>query len=115
MLPYQKLHIYTSHKQWRAHEIHCGDLVPGSIITIENYQMNLEVSLDEAGQTYATNKFGVAMHPLCVQYFDEEQALCKGAIVFLSVDKLCDHQQIERFDWRTCESSRKYDPNKIAS
>ena len=67
ILPNLKLHIYTAHKQWKAHEILRSNLVPGSIITIEDYQMNLEVSYGEAptSQAYSTKKVSVAMYPLC--------------------------------------------------
>ena len=34
MISNLKLHIFISHKQWKAHEILRSNLVPGSIITI---------------------------------------------------------------------------------
>ena len=59
MIPKLRLHIYTAHKQWKAHEILRSNLVPGSIITIEDYQMNLEVFYGEAltSVSYYANTF----------------------------------------------------------
>ena len=61
--------------QWKAHEIERSNLVPGSIITIEDYQMNLEVCYREAptSMAYSSHKTSVAMYPLCVEYLDEEE------------------------------------------
>ena len=115
MIPNIKLHIYTSHKQWKAHEILRSNLTPGSIITIEDYQMNLEVSYGEAptSTAYSANKIGLAMYPLCVEYLNNEGELCKGGIVFLSEDKLHDHQQVEEFKKKAFAIFRDHIPYKV--
>ena len=115
MIPNLRLHIYTAHKQWKAHEILRSNLVPGSIITIEDYQMNLEVSYGEAptSVSYSANKISVAMYPLCVEYLNDEGTLCKGGIVFLSEDKLHDHQQIEEFEKKAFEILSQHIPYQI--
>ena len=115
MLPNLRLHIYTAHKQWKAHEILRSSLVPGSIITIEDYQMNLEVNYGEAlsSVAYSANKISVAMYPLCVEYLNNEGTLCKGGIVFLSEDKLHDHQQIEEIENKAFEIMKNHVPYEI--
>ena len=115
MIPNLKVHIYTAHKQWKAHEILRSNLVPGSIITIEDYQMNLEVAYGEAptSVSYSANKIAVAMYPLCVEYLNNEGELCKGGIVFISEDKLHDHQQIEAFEKKAFEIIAQHIPYEI--
>ena len=117
LIPNLKLHIYTAHKQWKAHEILRSNLIPGAIITIEDFQMNLEVTYRQAptSQAYSSNKVSVAMYPLCVEYLDSDGKLCEGGIVFLSEDKLHDHQQIEAFELKAFEIFKKYIPYDIVS
>ena len=42
-LPKLKLHVYNAHCQWNAHSIARSKLSDKSIITIEDYQQNIEV------------------------------------------------------------------------
>lgn len=37
-------HIFTAARQWQAYKELCENLAPGQLLTIEDYQMNLEVS-----------------------------------------------------------------------
>ena len=71
--------------------------------------MNLEVAYREAptSMAYSRNKKTVAIYPLCVEYLDDEGHLCKGGIVFLSEDKIHDHQQVEAFEKRAFEIIRE--------
>lgn len=109
MLPNLKRHISTSHKQWQAHDVLRSNMDLQSVITVEDYQMNLEVAYREAptSMAYSSNKKTVAIYPLCVEYLDDEGHLCKGGIVFLSEDKIHDHQQVEAFEKRAFEIIRE--------
>ena len=42
-IPKLKLHIYTAHRQWNAHATSQEKLTSDSVITIEDYQQNIEV------------------------------------------------------------------------
>ena len=114
MLPNLKRHISTAHRQWQAHDVLRNNMDLSTIITIEDYQMNLEVKYRESptSMAYSSNKKTIAIYPLCVEYLDEEGLLCKGGIVFLSEDKNHDYQQVEAFEERAFEIFReKIRPN----
>ena len=80
MLVGLKWHIYTAPRQWTGHEVHRSNLNPISVITIEDYQMNLEVVYREnpTSLAYSTNKKTVALYPICVEFLNEHGQLCKG-------------------------------------
>ena len=79
--------------------------------------MNLEVCYREAptSMAYSSHKTSVAMYPLCVEYLDEEGLLCKGGVVFLSEDKLHDHQQVEAFEVEAFEVFKQFIPYTVTS
>ena len=87
-LPKMKIHIYTAYSQWNAHAMSRDSLDDKSIITIEDYQQNLEVTHMEnpTSMAYTTNKITMALFPVCVEY-RVDGVLHKGAVVFLSDDK----------------------------
>ena len=63
-------HIFNAHRQWNAHNQLRLDFNDETIISIEDYQMNLE-KVHQANPTslaYASNKFTVAMYPICIEY-----------------------------------------------
>ena len=97
-----KWHIFTAHKQWNAHDVRRASLDLNSLITVEDYQMNVEVVYTEnpTSLAYSTNKKSVALYPICVEYLNDEGLLAKGAIAFLSNDKKHEHQQVEEFELR---------------
>ena len=99
------LHIYTAAKQWEAHVEARNHLDKESIITIEDYQMNLEAVYTEnpTSMAYSSNKVTVALYPICVEYIDANGDLKKGAISFLTDDKVHDHQQVRNFEKRMFE------------
>ena len=94
-------HIYTAHQQWDAHSILRDKLDDDSIITIEDYQMNMELNYAEnpTSLAFSTNKVTFALYPVCVEYTVDGK-LRKGAIAFISEDKLHDHQQVKKFEER---------------
>ena len=55
------------------------------------------------------------MYPLCVEYLDHDSHLYKGGIIFLSEDKIHDHQQVESFEEHAFEIFKKYIPPQIKS
>ena len=85
-----KWHIYTAHGQWSAHDVQRSCLDVNSIITVEDYQMNIEVVYTEnpTSLAYSTNKKTVALFPICVEFVNSKGELCKGAIAFLSEDNV---------------------------
>lgn len=102
MLPKLRQHIYIAHHQWKAHAAARSQLDISSIITIEDYQQNLEVVYSEAptSMAYSTNKLTTAVYPICIEYVDSNSDLQKGAIVFISEDKKHDFIQVEAFEKR---------------
>ena len=102
-------HIYTSHKQWDAHEKARQNLDLNTIISIEDYQMNMEVVYAEnpTSLAFSTNKMTVAMYPICIEYLAEDGTIRKGAITFISADKDHCHQQIEQFEKRMFQIVRE--------
>ena len=69
-VPKLKQHIYTAHAQWNGHATHRHSLDNESIITIEDYQQNIEVEYIEkpTSLAYSTNKLTAALYPICVEY-----------------------------------------------
>ena len=99
-LPKLKIHIYTAHCQWNAHSSARNNLCQDSIITIEDYQRNIEVEYTEmlTSMVYSSNTITVAVYPICVEYkIDDNGPVRKGAITFISDDKVHDHQQVKAF------------------
>ena len=82
-------HIYTAHVQWDAHEKARSLLNDETVITIEDYQMNMEVVYREnpTSLAYSSNKTTVALYPICIEYKTSEGKISKGAITFISDDK----------------------------
>ena len=69
-LPKLKEHIYTAYSQWNAHKVNRIALDDSSVITVEDYQQNIEVEYIEkpTSLAYSTNKLAVALYPVCVEY-----------------------------------------------
>ena len=108
-----KHHIFTAKAQWNAHTHFRSTMDDNSVITIEDYQQNLEVTYIEAptSMAYSSNKLTVAIYPICVEYLVDRE-LCKGAIVFISDDKVHDLQQVAAFEKRAFEIIREELPFK---
>ena len=103
------LHIYTAAMQWDAHNTARLSLDKFSIITIEDYQRNLEAIFSEnpTSMGYSGNKVTTALYPICIEYIGDDGLLKKGAISFISDDKLHDHQQARDFERRMFEIVRE--------
>ena len=105
-LPKLKQHIYIAHKQWNAHASARENLTTDSLITIEDYQRNIEVEYIEkpTSMAYSSNKLTVVVYPICLEFRREEGGLVhKGAITFILDDKIHDHQQVLAFEKRLFE------------
>ena len=102
-------HIYTSHKQWDAHNQQRLNLDRNTFISIEDFQMNLDVRNDEAPTScaYSANKLTVAMYPICIEYRADDGSIAKMAITFLSEDKDHSNQQVQQFEKRMFEIVRE--------
>lgn len=108
-LPALCKHIYVAHHQWQAHKSARENLQEGSVITVEDYQQNLEVVYNEAptSMAYSSNKLTVAIYPVCVEFISPEtKKLEKGAITFISKDKKHDYMQVQAFEKRMFEIIR---------
>ena len=77
-------HVYIAHKQWNAHNNLCANLDLQSVITVEDYQMNIELEYCEnpTSIVYSTNKVAIALYPIAVEFLSESGELRKGAIAF---------------------------------
>ena len=70
--------------------------------------MNLEAVYREnpTSMAFAGNKRTVALYPICIEYVSDNGELKKGAISFLTEDKIHDHQQVKEFESRMFEIVR---------
>ena len=92
-----------------------SNLTPTSVISIKDYQQNLEVvyAKQPTSMAYSTNKLAVAVYPICLEFLDNQGVLKKGAIVFVSGDKHHDYQQVCAFEKRMFELAQIKCPNQI--
>ena len=113
MLPNLKRHIPTSHRQWKAHDILENNMDLSTVITIEDYQMNMEVKYWKAPTctAYSCNKQTIAIYTLCFEHLVNGEILSKGGIVFMSDNKHRDYQQVNTLEARAfemfCEKTSK--------
>ena len=65
-MPKLKQHIYIANKQWNAHASARENLTTDSLITIEDYQRNIEVEYIEqpTSMAYSSNKLTVVVYPI---------------------------------------------------
>ena len=107
-LPSIRKHVYIAHSQWNAHKVYRENLDESSVITVEDYQMNIEVEFSEAptSSSYSANKKTFALYPVCVEYVQDGK-LKKGAVAFVTSDKKHDHQQVQKFEERLFEIMRE--------
>ena len=98
-------HIYTAHMQWNAHVQVRENLCYETFISVEGYQMNMEVMYGENPNSlaYSANKLTIAMYPICIELKAADGTIAKGAITFMSEGKEHSHQQIQQFEHRMFE------------
>ena len=108
-LPELKRHIFTAHMQWHAHDTARRNLDQYSVITVEDYQQNMEIVYGEmpTSTAYSGNKLTVAMYPLVFEYLDDNGNLGKAAYGFMLDDKKHDHQQVRAFEKKAFELFRQ--------
>lgn len=90
---------------WQTHDILQNNIDLSTVITIEDYQMNLKAKYRESPTAWhipVTNKT-IAIYPLCVEYLGDERILSKGEIVFINKDKNHNYQRVEAFKARAFE------------
>ena len=87
-LPNLCKHIYTANYQWHACSTLQNHLNKSSVITVEDYQINIEVEFTEnpTSLAYSTNKLLYALYLICVEYL-EGGIVKKSAVSFISSDK----------------------------
>ena len=85
--------LQFTYYQWNAHTTNQLRLEETSIITIKDYQQNLEIeyAVTPSAITYSCNKTTVNVYPIVAEY-KGNGVHHKGAIVFISDDKLHDLQ-----------------------
>ena len=104
--PQMKIHVFVASQQYEALRLRSTSLKAGDLLTIEDYTMNFDIQYMETTTSshYTANTVTFAGYPVAVRYFDPiKQELSKGAIIFISEDKLHDYQQVERMEKRTVE------------
>ena len=73
-----------------------------TVITIEDYQQNIEIEYSESpiSLAYSCNKTTYAVYPLCIEFLNENFSLQKAAVTLITDDKSHDHQQVQKFEER---------------
>ena len=63
-----KRHVYTANSQWKAHKMNAENLQLDTIITIEDYQQNIEIVHTEnpTAMVYSSNKKSFAIYPVAI-------------------------------------------------
>ena len=86
--------------QWNGHVQARENLYYETFISIEDYQMYMELMYSEnpTSLAYSVNKLTVAMYPICIEFKAGDGTIAKGAITFLSEDKEHSHPQIQQFE-----------------
>ena len=104
--PKMKIHVYVATHQYQALKIRTESLNVGDLLTIEDYTMNIDVMYAESTTSshYSANTISFAGYPIAVRFIDPATLkLAKGAILFISVDKKHDFEQVEIFEKRAVE------------
>ena len=112
-----KLHIYTAYNQWKAKKLAEESLKVGSILFVDDYQMNLTVELAETttSTVYGANNVLIAIFPVVVMFRREETGpVEKATITFFSDDILHDHQQVQMFEKRAVEIVKERTGNSFS-
>ena len=111
-LPKLRKHVYVAYHQWSACREAGANLKTDTILSIEDYQMNLgkdclfllliliplflpEIKLSEETTTahFSGNITQVACYPVLVKWQDKDGVDHKGGMIFLTSDLKHDHQQ----------------------
>ena len=82
-------HIYTAHMQWNAHVQVRENCYYETFISVEDYQMNMEVMCSEnpTSLAYSANKLIVAICPVSIEFKAADGTITKIAVTFLSEDR----------------------------
>ena len=103
-LPDLASHIYRAGRQWEACKSNSQNLIPlKEILTVEDYQMNLEIIHVEATTSsfFGGNVLQIACYPVMIKFKLEENGLTlKGGLFFITEDNKHDYHQVEKFESR---------------
>ena len=106
-LPDITSHIYRAGRQWAACKTNAQNLVPlKQILTIEDYQMNLEIVHVEATTSsfFSGNTLQIGCYPVMIKYrMEEDSPTLKGGVVFITEDIKHDFHQVEKFEIKIFE------------
>ena len=104
--PKMKTHVFVATIQYEALKQRTDSLQLGDLLTIEDYTMNIDIVYSESTTSshYSANTVSYAGYPVAVRYRDPITLKpAKGAILFVSVDKKHDFEQVEVFERRSLE------------
>ena len=96
-VPGLKGHIYRATNQWRCCKADIENIQPGTVLTIEDYQMNLVVQFFETTTTsfMGPNQEQWMMFPILISLRKTpESPVTKGGLVFLLEDLPHDFHQV---------------------
>ena len=93
MAKMMKTHIFVAYKQWEFNRSISTKLTPmNSIVTVEDYQQNAEVTLDESPTetNFGKNKIQLAIYPIHSAFkLTEDGPVKYSAITFIRYACLC--------------------------
>ena len=99
-LPALKAHIYRAANQWKCFKADMENLHPGTLLSIEDYQMNLVIQFYETTTSsfMGANQEQRAMFPIFLAFRKTPSSpVTKGGLVFLSEDLSHDFHQVGMF------------------
>lgn len=99
-----KRHVYTAAVTWAKCRQSKSQLRPGAIVTVEDYQRNIEfkaVAENPTALAFSANSEPLACYPIGVDFvMPGEEEVKTGAMVFISADTRHDHQQVQAMERR---------------
>ena len=96
-VPALKAHIYRAANQWKCCKEDLENLQPGTVLTIEDFQMNIEVQFFQITTSafFGANQEQRAMAPMFIAFRKTpDSPVTKGGLVFISEDLGHDFHQV---------------------
>ena len=96
-VPALKAHIYRAANQWKCCKEDLENLEPGTVLTIEDFQMNIEVQFFQITTSafFGANQEQRAMAPMFIAFRKTpDSPVTKGGLVFISEDLGHDFHQV---------------------
>lgn len=90
-------HIYRAAHQWDSFKEQQENLEPGTVLSVEDYQMNLTVEHFETTTSafMGANTEQLAMYPIAIYFrLKEGEPVRKAGLVLMSEDRKHDYHQV---------------------